>query len=1015
MMTFLQSIAKAYSERYNNLSNFCFVFPNKRAGSFFLKSLSREASKSAILAPRVTTISDLAEGLSGRIVDSRIDLLFILYKSYCQLIQETKKSESDNSKSPVIDFDDFRMWGETVLNDFSEIDMYGVNPDEIFKNLKDFREIASNYLTDEQKKVLEEYFGYQPGVEKTAESFWKSFEPDSSLKNSFLQLWQTMAPLYHRFEEELQKRGLTTAAGSYRLAVKQLEDKAAELPWDKIVFVGFNALSLLERKLFSAFMQFEDYEGPEGPEPYADFFWDGTGPVLNAENAKDGPAKFLRFNRRDFPQPEWAANKMRESDRAAMPESIRIIASPSNVLQAKIAGTELERLLQPGYSAELNDARIAVVLPDENLLLPLLYSLPENFTDVNLTMGYPLKLTATASFVALYRLLHSHESTRHGSPVFYHKDIRRLSGHPFVHAVCGSRQVARLNNWLNTTHTISVPIEQIAKTAPGMAEMLKPLSANASPREAANNLAASLSHIYDALGNESDMLVLKSRLDRDHIKVYINALERLLSAIEEHNIKMTASTFYALADRLLATEQVNFEGEPLQGLQVMGMLETRALDFDRIIIPSANERKLPVKGRTKSFLPNSLRAAYHMPPMQHQENLAAYYFYRLISRAREVVIIYDARNDSGMGSEPSRYIMQLKHLQENENIKFEEYSFSLQSNRKVVEEIPKNDHTMQILERYLQKDSGISLSASSLKTYCDCGLKFFYERIIGIRTDTEPSEYIDAKTQGDVVHEVMMNLYLPAKMQHILLSRPVLITAETIDNLKRNRNFIYKMVCRSINLKHFHKEEDAANSPLPHTADMVARNLVWWILTVLDRDRKITPFEIAGCEFGDKLRYPIDEDRAVNMNFIIDRLDRPAGNEELRIVDYKTSSLKQSDFNGLDPQNMFNTADIHGYSRQVLIYNELLNVHLQQSGMTPKKFEHALYNVPKINDKKDGVIQFYDSEKQLLSDRPETASEFRESMKKALRELFDSKQPFRAPKDSDTACRYCSLAMLCGR
>lgn len=1014
MTPFLQSVARAYARRYDDLSDFCFVFPNKRAGTFFLKRLSAEAGPKPILAPKVTSIVELAEELSGRIVDNRIDLLFLLYKAYMRLLAKGQEAGKKGNAAEVL-FDDFRSWGETVLSDFGEVDMYGVNPDEIFKNLKDFREIASNYLTEEQRRVMEEYFGYQPGIEKAAESFWKTFVPDTELKGSFLHLWQTMAPLYHALESDLEARGLATPAGSYRLALKNVADGNCELPWKKMVFVGFNALSLVERELFKELQGFEDFEGPFGPEPFVDFFWDGTGPVLSSRATNDGPAKFLNLNRRDFPEPEWASDSLRLSDTDSLPESIRVIASPSNSLQAKIVGRELKRLNVSIPKDEFIDAKIAVVLPDENLLLPLLYSLPEGFSDVNLTMGYPLRLTSTASFVALFRLLQHHMRNGDGNPTFYHRDLRRFLAHPFVHTVAGSTQIARLNLWLNKTHRMNPTLAEITAEAPRLSPLLKPLPKNATPRQTAANLADTLKVVSEALAKSGNRGVIKSRLDRDHIDIYIDALGRLLSAVEEHGVMMSPSTFFTLADRLLAAEQVNFEGEPLSGLQVMGMLETRALDFDRVIIPSANERKLPVKGRTKSFLPNSLRAAYHMPPMQHQENLAAYYFYRLISRAKEVVIIYDARTGGGFGSEPSRYIMQLKHLMGSDNVRFEEFSFTLAAKRKVVELIPKSGHTMEILSRYLRDGSGYPLSASSLKTYCSCGLRFFFERVMGIRTDNEASEYIDAITQGNIIHEVMMNLYLPKEKQNRLLDRPVVVTAEMLDNLKKNRRFISSLVRRSINRGHFNLPDEELTRELPHTAELVADNLTHWIANILERDKQFAPFEVLGCEFGAKLRFPISGGRKVNMNFFIDRMDRTAGSEKTRIVDYKTSSLYQREYDTLDPAEMFRKADSRGYSRQVLIYSELLNLERREMGLDELSPEFALYNVPKILNKKEGVISFRNREGKLLSESEETAPLFRRAMTDKLEELFDPDKPFRSPTDPEEACKYCPLGVLCGR
>ncbi len=1026
MTPFLTSVARAYASRYRDLSDFCFVFPNKRAGTFFLKALASCSKDRPILAPSVTTIAKLAGNLSGRIVDNQIDLLFFLYKSYIKILAENALEEGvDIKEIPTVEFDDFRMWGETVLKDFGEIDMYLVNPDEIFKNLKDLREISADYLTDEQREVMEEYFGYQPGQEKSSiESFWKTFESDSKTKDSFLFLWQTMAPLYHALEGELEKRGLVSPSGAYRLALDNLREEKVILPWKKMVFVGFNALSLVERELFKELGKMDRFEGPEGPEPFADYLWDGTGPLLNSDSSKHGPARFINLNRRDFPQPEWAEPFIAESEVNTLPESITVLSSPSNAYQAKIVGKEIERLMSEVPKEEFEDAKVAVVLPDENLLLPLLYSLPEQIQNVNLTMGYPLKLTSTASFVSLYRLLHKHAKTdQQSEPGFYHRDLRRFIAHPFVHAVAGSAQIARLNRWLNESHRMAPTLKEIKAHAPEVADLLSPLPPNATPAQTASNLADTLNRIKKELSDNKSHGIIKSRLDIDHINRYLDNLVTLLSAVEEHSISMSTQTFFNLADRLLATQTVRFEGEPLVGLQVMGMLETRALDFDRVIIPSANERKLPVKGRTNTFIPNSLRAGYHIPPMQHQESLAAYYFYRLISRAKEVVICYDSRTGGGFGSEPSRYIMQLKHIMAPGKVQFKDFSFSLAGKGSPIDSIPKSPRTIKILERYLRKGSGFNLSASALKTYSECGIRFFYERIAGIKTDNEPSEFIDPITQGNVVHEVMTDLYLSPDKQHKFLEKPVLITKEQLLNLRNNGKYIDSLIRRSINRNHFNLKEEELTRKLPPTAELVARNLRWWILHILDRDAELAPLMIYGCEFGETVHYPLDEGREVNMRFIIDRLDSVGSGYETdhhqyRIVDYKTSQLKAADYAGLEPEEIFKKADPRGYAPQPLLYGELLNFWLQKNGRRPMDFDFVLYNVSKIYNKKkpdEGVIRFKDVERRPLADDPEVASKFRSGLHQVLTEIFDPEQPFEAARDQEKACRYCPLGNLCGR
>lgn len=1009
MLPFLKSIAKAYASRYSDLSEFCFVFPNKRAGTFFLNRLRSEAIKKPILAPRVTSISELVEELSGRTVDNKIDLLFILYNAYRKIGGER---DTDN-------FDSFRAWGETILNDFGEIDMYGVNPDEIFKNLKDYREISSNYLTEEQRRVMEEYFGYKPGVESDAESFWKTFEPESAIKGNFLLLWQHLAPLYHAFERELEAEGLTTTSGAYRLTLERLRKPDAERPARKMVFVGFNALSLVEREIMKEMTEFEDFNGPEGPEPSTDFFWDGTGPVLSPSAPENSPSHFLRLNRREFPHPDWAEPFLKESETTALCPEIRVISAPSRAIQAKIVGSELRRLNEELPSSDFKKAKVAVVLPDESLLIPLLYSLPENGSDINLTMGYPLRLTSASSFVTVYRLLQRGIRRTADGPAFYHQSLRKFIGHPFVHAVAGSLETAALNSWLNKTHRLLPSLEDITSVAPRIASLITPLPEKAGYRDAAILLTDTLNTVVRSLERNGDEGIIKGRLDQSHIKVYLDAVRILVSTIGEHEIEMSAHSFFVLADRMLGSEQVTFEGEPLQGLQVMGMLETRALDFDRVIIPSANEKYLPVKGRNKSFLPNSLRAAYHMPPMQHQENLASYYFYRLISRAKEVVIIYDSRNGNGVAGEPSRYIAQLEYLYAKGNVRFENRILPIAPRPKAISTIQKSPGIMEALDSYLNPESKSRLAFTSFQSYCQCGLKFFFERIAGIRTDTAPSEYIDSKTQGDVIHEAMMNLYLPSDKQRQLLDPGIVITSDFIRKLIADKRLIKTLVRRSINRRHFLLQEDEQDRPLPRTSELIATNLEWYILNILTYDLSIAPFTLLGCEISGNISYPMEDGREVNFTFAIDRLDQitaPDGEVKTRIVDYKTSSLEPRDFKNVSADNIFDGDSKSKYPLQLMLYTEFLNSMLRKEGKKEITPERVIYNIPKMRSYPVIILtEEGDPCPQEESGDERIDTPFTQAFKAKLTELFDPSEPFRAPADEEDACKYCSLKPLCRR
>ncbi len=1083
--TFLDAVADAYASRYKDLKGFCFVFPNRRSCTFFRRKLKERHVPSGRRGPKVAAVADLMAELSGREVAGRIDMLFLLYNCYRRLQQvpgreETGPLPEDEEKhrkeNEALDFEAFRSWGEIVLSDFEEVDMYKVDPDELFRNLKDFRSIASNHLTEEQRKVMEEYFGYSTGIRESVERLWRSFEPETPAKNRFLYLWQMLRPLYHALKEELEERNLTTPSGAFRITLDRLQEAEGNpealrriLPWKKMVFVGFNALSFVEREIFR-FCQ--DLPGASGEsDSFADFLWDGTGPVLDPPSEKGNqnhPAtnanRFLLLNRRDFPSPDWASEYLHRADRRELPE-IRVVASPSNSYQAKIAGEEIGRWAEdPSTRGSMENARVAVVLPDENLLLPMVYSIPENIGKVNLTMGYPLRLTSTMSFISLYRSAQRHVRNTPSGPAFYHKDLRRLLGHPLVHSVVGGKATADLNGMLNTTHAATVSAAMIRKVSEPIARLLVPLAPHAGAEEGAENLRNTLVQIKEALeeGRQGGGMLIRRTLDSSHIEIYLEALSQLSEAARKYGLTLNADTFFVLADRMLGGQQVTFRGEPLEGLQVMGMLETRALDFDKIIIPSANERQLPKAGRTSSFIPNALRPAFCMPPMQHQEALSAYYFYRLISRAREVVMIYDARAGAGTrANDVSRYILQLQHIHARGKIKVTEQSFQLNLKRNPVSTIEKAPEIVDELRKYITPRSGKRLSLTSFHKYLQCGLRFFYEYLMGIHTDETPSEFISNATQGTIVHKVMELLYAGSSL-------PSKVSQKEIEAMYQDEERIRRMVREAIIREHYHQED--TGQQIGGAAEMVIPVMTDWVRSILLRDLvelrladaaagkgQESKLVILGTELEDYVSYPVGDGREVNFKYVVDRLQMPfssgsASNPEmLTMIDYKTGSTNtciQSIEEVLDGDHSTKIP------LQLLLYSELFNHHRLVRGQKPVGIEPLIYNIPEMLYaskkeseayralcRREGMVSplltgakdrdhlgikplVIENEEYMESGKVDedgalrchagVAEEFRGLLQEKLRELFDPTLPFTAPSDAEH-CRYCPLGMLCGR
>ncbi|MDE5997343.1 MAG: PD-(D/E)XK nuclease family protein, partial [Muribaculaceae bacterium] len=676
---------------------------------------------------------------------------------------------------------------------------------------------------------------------------------------------------------------------AYRIAADILKENIPNsITAKKIVFVGFNALTRSERRIFDTL---HTYQTDDGSEPFAEFFWDAVGPVINDNTSAAG--RYVLKNKERWPSPEWAKPYLSQSEVSELPDKMKVIAVPSNSLQAKIICDLLEDMSVRINDSDFNDAKVAVVLPDENLLIPMLYSLPESVSDVNLTMGYPIKLSGTATFVSLLRRIQSSRRKSGEKIGYYYKDLEAVLSHPFSQSLFGD-SVSKVKEWIKKHHHSIVDIHDVREISHDMSELLAPLSKDASPEEAVEWLDNILLRVSDSI-KQSGNQMLKANVDVANLDVYRLLLKQLLDTVREHGIEMQWRTFLSLSDRLISSETVTFEGQPLRGLQVMGMLETRALDFDRIIMPSLNERILPAKRRVRTFISDSLRRAYGLPPMNYSESIFAYYFFRMIARAKEVLLLYDARSSEGTKSgDVSRYVLQLQYLYAKENLKLESRSFDISKSELKPSPIIKTDEIMDMLSAYRDSTSkGRNLSATALTRYADCQIRFYFEHLLRIRTDEESVDYIDAITQGKILHYVMQNIYLPKEKQGHFLSHPEVIDASLIEAKRKNTEGIAKLIKRGINIEHFHRKDDQIDTPIRGSAAYVAKVLLSQVLDILEFDLKQTPFLLYGVEIEGNVCIKMPSGNPVNMKFAIDRLDKIkySAEEMLRIVDYKTGSV----------------------------------------------------------------------------------------------------------------------------
>lgn len=1021
MKPFLQAIAEAYAARYADMSRFRFVFPSRRSGTFFRGYLAQAAGSRALVAPDITTISDLAAELSDRIPDNRIDLLFTLYDAYRDI-----QTQEGADPARIADIDSFRSWGDVVLSDFNDVDLYCVNADEIFKNVRDFREIETDYLTDAQREVMAEYFG-EPAYKESFDRFWKSYDYSSDaegkrstgIKDRFLMLWQSLGPLYHELNARLAKEGLSYPGMAYRLALRRVMDEGADaLHCDKIVFVGFNALTKAEWLFFQELKKHStEIDGAD--EPFADFFWDGSAPWLKEPTCS--AAKFIIKDIKQFPPPQWA--DLGEADASGNIPFIKVISSPSNSLQAKITGQEIGALKASVPEKDFESAKVAVVLPDENLLLPMLYSLPQGITDANITMGFSLKLTSAYAYVQLLRRLQRHKRMSDGEWLFLAKDVSALFSHPFVMAVCGMESVMRLRGFVSGMRKFMLSAEEIARFCPQAVCLLRPLTLQTGVEEAREYLDSALAAASEALARTADVDArIRSRLDLDYIDVYSDALRRLSATVRAHAIEMDYTTFFSLTDRMLAGETVNFEGEPTVGLQVMGLLETRCLDFEHIIIPSMNERIFPRKLRSKSFIPVNLRRAYGMSSASYDESIFSYYFYRLIGRARTVSLIYDSRTSGMQSGDASRYVHQLRHLYSEGNLSFEEYRFGIGRAERSSLLFPKTPAMLEKLSKYAEPGSGRFLSASALMKYLSCPMLFYFEKVLGLDISEDAQEGLDPIMTGNIVHHSLMEVYLPPQLRGKYLEAGVRITKEKIDSILTDSGRIKQVVDRNINRELFPKDESKTATPLAPGMELTAGILTGMVCNVLRRDRRHAPFILHGVEFREDVAIPLSSGREANFTCTIDRLDRLDPDKQdstVRIIDYKTGSVHAV---AETPEDAAGAAYKAKHLFQLQLYANLHNIHRQ----TNKPVKTAVYDISRILKEKSsrsagGVVSPKIGGEELthhlaltLDDGTNFNDMFMDSVKRTIEEILDPEKPF-TTTDDEKNCTYCRFRTLCGR
>ena len=955
MIPFLKQVADHY---YNigEADKCCFIFPNRRSLVFFTRHLCQAVKDSDVLsrpivAPEMLTINDFFHKVGGMRSVDRVRLLIELYDCYKEC----------NPKAETLD--EFIFWGDVILSDFNDVDKYLVDPEQLFANISDLKKIQDTYtyLTDTQRKAIEAFVSHFSDLSGRLTVNLDSDEPD--VKGKFLMIWNILHDLYELFNKRLMDRGMAYEGMVYRQLAQRLKNESVEDVFNdvwqgdvKFVFVGLNALNECEKMLLRKLRD----------AGRAEFCWDYSGKIIS--DPKNRSSFFMAENVVEFPQ---AAVWDREG--LNVPE-INVVSVPSSTGQAKRLPDVLNGI---GSRTVAGLTDCAIVLPDETLLSSVLNSIPDEVEDINVTMGLPMTGSILYSMMSDIAAIQLHTVNRKGKWYFYHKQVWDLFANDLFRKASDEKTLEIISKVKSdAAYYIS---QDILSGTPLMDAVFRPVIADQKLQSASQIkdfaeyqkqvLTAVISSVTEDVG---------MNLELEYAKEYY----KCVNVLKEIDLEVLPVTYVRLLNQLLSAVSVPFRGEPLKGLQIMGPLETRALDFRNLVILSANEGVFPRRNVSSSFVPPELRKGFGLPTYEYQDAVWAYYFYRMISRAEKVWMFTDTRTEGLKSGEESRYIKQL------------EYHFNIPLNRYVVRfdkmKTAKVEDIVKTLDD-VRKIKETVLSATTVQNYLACPAKFYYGTVKELKAEEEVAESLDYGMFGTVYHETMRSLYASDRMT----AKDIQSWLGREDEIKSK---IKELIIDELNLM----EVSGRNL-------VVTDVILKYVMKTLQRDLEL--LEKEGVDFFEILGREVKvsgEFKGQKFKGFIDRLDsfHPG---QVRVVDYKTGKVLDDDEKINDDNALAIAEDIFAedikerpkIALQFFIYDMLVQNHPLARGKqlfncvysTARLFKEPPLNVPRNE-------MFFNA----VSERLENT----------LKEMYSLEVPFRRTND-EKVCEYCDFKMICGR
>lgn len=885
--TFLEQLASTLISDYGDrLSDTTIVLPNRRARVFLIDALKKFAPAN-MFAPEIISIEDFVQNISGIRAIDNIEQLFEFYEVYLQTEGNEKQS-----------FEQFSNWAKTLLQDFNEIDRYLLEPNKVLKYLENIKEIEHWSLNPEKTELVENY----------------------------LEFWKSLPGYYEALYNHLMAKGIGYQGLVYREAIANLEHFSNQVE-SHYIFAGFNALNAAEERIVQHLLSLD----------LAKIYWDIDSTFLTDEHHDAG--LFIRRFKQDWKhyksQPfEWISAHFSKEKR------IQVIGTPKSVGQAKIAGNIIKEISEAQNGSPLN--RVAVVLGEENLLMPLLYSLPSGTGTLNITMGYSGKNNPAQTLIAKLFRLHMHAINRNAdSYVMYYKDVLDILTHPLVEPFVYAGDLVRLISQYNYTFITHKKLFELIENPNTFFRQL--FSKWDKPIAVLENMSAILITIKNQLDN--------SNQEEKIAKAFVFATFKTINKLITYFLRDTMAsleTLQAIYKQVAELTEVSFEGEPLTGLQIMGVLESRVLDFDTVIVTSMNEGKFPAGKSQNSFIPYDVKREMGLPTYKEKDAIYTYHFYHLLQRAKTIYLLYNTESEGLDGGEKSRFITQLEvEKQPAHQLSHDIYNPVVPERAYVPVVIPKSESVMQRLRQLAEK----GFSPSSLTAYIRNPLNFYFQRILRISEVDEVEENIALNTLGTIIHHALEELYRPYVGKFLLA-----------DDIKNAMTEIDAEVLKQF--KEVYKEGEIKKGKNLLAFEVAKRHVLNFLkmeLADFENDENLSVKIIALEERFERVLEHPDLPFPVMIGGEVDRIELRNG--RVRIVDYKTgkvdkNNVKLSQWEGL-------VGDIK-YDKiiQVLAYAFMYEPHAEgreieagivsfknmKSGFLPFVYKDAVEEISIVNE-----------------------------------------------------------------